>query len=112
MDELADSLATALRDGSSVDELARDVRDLLGDRKQAEAVATTEIARAQSQASMDTYADAGVDRVEWLIAPTDACPICTGNAAEGPIRRGQDFTGGVDAPPQHPHCRCAITPVI
>lgn len=110
MDELAATLAGALRDGSSVDELTRDLRDVLSRPERARMVAHTEIARAQSAASMDTYQDRGVDRVEWLIAPTDACPICVGNADEGPIRRGQDFAGGVDAPPQHPNCRCAITP--
>lgn len=112
LDELAALLAQALRDGWGPEGLAREIRDLFDDADAAHMVATTEIARAQSQASMDSYQQSGVDRVEWLVAPTDACPICTGNAAEGPVRRGQDFAGGVDSPPQHPRCRCAIAPAI
>jgi len=112
LDDLAQVLAEALRDGWSTDRVARDLRSVLDDPGRADMVARTEVARAQSQASTDTYRDAGVDRVEWMIAPSDACPICVGNGEEGPIHRGQDFAGGVDAPPQHPNCRCAIAPVL
>lgn len=108
--ELATQLATSLRDGWSVDHLARELRHILDDASTADMVATTETARAQSQASMAYYQQAGIDGVEWWTAPTDACPICLGNAAQGPIRRGQTFSSGEDAPPAHPRCRCTVAP--
>jgi SPP1 gp7 family putative phage head morphogenesis protein len=108
--QLAAQLAESLRDGWSVDRLARELRHVLDDESTADMVATTETARAQSQASMAYYQAAGVDGVEWWTAPTDACPICLGNAADGPIRRGQTFTSGEDAPPAHPRCRCTVAP--
>ena len=112
MGELADLLAEALDEGWSTDHLARQLHDVLDDPGRAEMVARTEVARAQSQATADTYRGASVQRVEWITSPTDACPICVANAEESPVRLGQDFRGGQDAPPQHPNCRCALVPVI
>ncbi|MFC5184380.1 phage minor head protein [Actinomadura harenae] len=112
MGDLAVSLAAALRDGTSVDELARELRDVLDDESRAEMIARTEVARAQSQASLDTYGRADVRRVEWLTSPGNVCMQCEANADQGPISTRQVFTGGVDSPPQHPNCRCALMPVL
>ena len=76
-----------------------------------ELVARTETANALSQASLDSMADMGIDGKEWVTAGDDeVSEECQGNEAEGVIPVGQTFSGGVDAPPQHPDCRCSLAP--
>ena len=70
----------------------------------AEMVARTEVARAQNQGILATYAAAGVERITW-VASSDACDYCAELDGET-IDLGDDFDGGVDAPPLHPNCRC------
>lgn len=47
---------------------------------------------------------------EW-VADSGACDTCQANAADGQIATGDLFTGGVVAPPQHPHCVCRLNDV-
>ncbi len=74
-------------------------------------VATTEIARATSVASMDVYAANGIEASEWLITPDGrVCVICEDNADAGPVPLGAAFPSGDSAPPGHPRCRCSPIP--
>lgn len=111
LDRLASAVADAVARGDSVDTLAKLLRDVLDDPKWAETVATTEMARAMSAASLASYADAGLEAVEWLASPT-SCDICQDNEDAGPIPMGSVFPSGDDAPPQHPHCVCSVSPVV
>lgn len=108
-DDLARALALSLENGDSVDTLARDLRDLLDDAGRAQMVAVTEIARAVSAASLDSYRANGIPGKEWLIA-SGACAICQDNADAGVIPLDDEFPSGDDAPPGHPRCRCAPGP--
>lgn len=110
-DELAQALALSLERGDSSDTLARDLADILDNGAWADLVATTEIARAVSAASMQTYAANGVEATEWLIsADGRVCPICEGNADDGPVPLGAAYSSGDTAPPGHPRCRCSLAP--
>lgn len=111
LDRLASAVADAVARGDSVDSLAKVLRGVLDDPKWAEAVATTEMARAMSAASLASYADTGIEAVEWLASPT-SCEVCQDNEAAGPIPVGSLFPSGDDAPPNHPRCSCACSPVI
>jgi SPP1 gp7 family putative phage head morphogenesis protein len=108
-DDLARSLALSLERGDSVDTLARDLRDILDNAGRAQMVAVTEIARAVSAASLDSYRANGIPGKEWLIA-SGACAICQDNADAGVIPLDAEFPSGDDAPPGHPRCRCAPGP--
>lgn len=108
-EDLAQSLALSLENGDSVDTLARDLRDILDDASRARLVAVTEIARAVSVASLDSYRANGVPGKEWLIA-SGACAICQDNADAGVIPLDASFPSGDDSPPGHPTCRCAPAP--
>lgn len=83
--------------------------------ERAELIARTEITRANSYGSLEGYKaardGAGITvRKQWL--PDDgACPICLDNAADGIIELDEQFSSGDDAPPAHPNCECAISPV-
>ena len=37
--------------------------------------------------------------------------VCAENEAVGPIKVGDVFPSGGDAPPAHPNCRCWLAPV-
>ncbi|MBL7487101.1 hypothetical protein [Frankia sp. AgW1.1] len=111
LDRLAIAVSDAVARGDSVDTLAKVLRDVLDDPKWAETVATTEMARAMSAASLGSYVDAGLEAVEWLASPT-SCEVCQDNEAAGPIPMGSLFPSGDDGPPQHPRCVCSLSPVV
>lgn len=111
LDRLAAVVADAVARGDSVDSLAKVLRDVLDDPAWAETVATTEMARAMSAASLASYADAGLEAVEWLASPT-SCEICQENEAAGPIPMGSLFPSGDDSVPAHPRCTCSLSPAV
>jgi len=113
LDDLANRLAEALANGDSVDTLAKSLTDVLADPQWAYFVAQTEITRAVSAATQNVYRRNGIESNEWATAADQrVCPVCDGNAADGPVRVGVAFDSGDTAPPAHPACRCALMPVI
>lgn len=111
IDDLARALALSLERGDSADTLARDLRDILDDAKWADMVAGTEIARAVTGASFQTYAANGVEYTTWLSAEDGrVCPYCDENEEAGPVPLGDAFPSGDAGPPGHPRCRCAPMP--
>jgi len=110
MGQVAQLLSDAMSGGLSSGTLARQIAGLLNTPGRAQMIAHTEIARASSSATLDRFKAMGVTASEWLIAPSKACPVCIRNAAQGPVKTGSEFRGGVISPPQHPRCRCALTP--
>lgn len=108
-----------LQDGSRLDDIADDLEGLGPypfSEERAAIIAETEVAKAHSMGSLDGYRqaeDMGVDiQKEWLIADEEACDDCQENADAGPIDLDDTFPSGDDAPGAHPHCRCAIAPVV
>lgn len=112
MDQLAMTLAQALENGDSVDTLAAALAGVLDDPKWAYMVATTELNRAMSSATLTTYGRNGIEASYWLTAYDErVCPLCGGNEdVEVPLN--QMFPSGNYQPPVHPLCRCALAPVI
>lgn len=108
-DELAQALALALENGDSPDTLARDLADILDNPAWAGMVAVTELNRAISASTLLIYERMGVEAKLWLTALDDrVCPVCDGNAQDGPVPLAGSFSSGADAPPGHPNCRCAL----
>lgn len=113
LDDLAKVLAAALEAGDSADTLAADLESILADPSWAYMVAQTEMTRAVSAATQATYLRNGIESNEWATAADQrVCPVCDGNAADGPVRIGVSFDSGDSAPPAHPSCRCALMPDI
>jgi SPP1 gp7 family putative phage head morphogenesis protein len=105
-------LAEGAERGDSPTTIARAIEGLLTDASRAEMIATTELCRAVSQASLSTYLINGIESVEWISAGDGrVCPICQTNVEAGPRRPGSLFPSGQSAPPGHPWCRCALVPV-
>jgi hypothetical protein len=114
MNRLGTILGDGLERGLSGKSIADAIESLLDDPSRALTIANTEMARAMSTASMDTYNGFGVEMVEWLHADFCTCELCTEAEAMGPQPIGFDWSmgDGVTEPPMHPNCICAIAPVI
>lgn len=108
-------ITDGLDENLGADEIASNIEDLGFDADRADLIARTEIARANSDAALLSYdaaQDAGVAvRKEWILGP-NPCEICEGNADDGDIAIDDDFSSGDDAPPAHPNCECAVSPVV
>jgi len=114
---LADVLAQGAAQGNGVDTIARDVTNTLRSEwpdltsGRARLIANTEINRAMSRATRDTYSRNGIERQEWITSGDGrVCPVCEANEAQGSV--SADFASGDPYPPAHPDCRCALIPVI
>ena len=114
MNRLGTILGDGLERGLSGKSIADAIESLLDDPARALTIANTEMARAMSTASMDTYNGFGVEMVEWLHADFCTCELCTEAEAMGPQPVGFDWSmgDGITEPPMHPNCICAIAPVI
>lgn len=109
LEDLGDLLAYALDDGQSVSAAADLIREYLANPDRAEMIAQTEMARAMTVATRDSYRENGVEGVRWLLSD-GACELCEENEEAGVVATEDDFPNG-DAP-VHPNCVCAISPVI
>jgi len=107
VDSIADAVASGIENQLGADGTAREIKSILEDwaTSRAFTIATTEINRAMSWATVDMF-DGGYKR--WVLAP-EACPICEANADQGAIPVDDDFDSGDGYPPAHPNCRCAVT---
>lgn len=113
MNDLAAVIAQAVDEGWSADRLAGEIRGMLTIPSRAEMIATTEIARAISAASIERYRGAGIEWIEWDTGDDErVCPICAANEDGGPVRLGQQFPSGALYPPAHPWCRCSPQAVL
>ncbi len=110
---LAHTISQGIETKRGVPGLARDIRTTFADmsKHRSGLIARTETANALSQASLDTMEDMGIDGKEWITAGDDrVSEECLGNEAEGVIPADQSFSSGVMSPPEHPDCRCTLSP--
>lgn len=105
---LARELAAGVEAGESTAQLTARLRTTLGDSARAEMIARTEVARAQTVATLDTYRENNMGGRRWLAA-SDAEADCAGLNGTT-VAMDDEFPGG--DPPLHPNCRCAIVPVL
>ena len=110
-DRIGTALADSVAAGFSPARAAKVLTEKIGDPARALTIAITEQNRAMSLASMENYANYGVEKVEWSGAnPCDICAPNEGQVIEWAL--GQTFNSGDTEPPVHPNCRCALLPVI
>lgn len=106
LDRIAVIIGQGIERGDANTTIQDAVRQYIRNPVRAEMIARTEVARAVTRASEDTYIQAGLTEWAWLIAP-NACIICINNGAGGPYP-----LGGGPYMPAHPRCRCAMLPVV
>lgn len=112
--EISRALALGLAEGQSMTRIALDIQDRVDaiGLSRAERLARTETIRAHAEATLNTFADAGLDEVtaevEFLTAGDDrVCPQC--EALSGRIFSIDEARNII---PVHPNCRCAWAPVV
>jgi 8-oxo-dGTP pyrophosphatase MutT (NUDIX family) len=103
LDRLTAVIESGVESGDSVDSMARDMADVLGDYGRAEMIAHTESARMVSLATERQYRLDGVPMWDWVIS-AGACPRCTDESESSP------HPVGYPTPPGHPRCRCSMSP--
>ncbi|OGS32970.1 MAG: phage portal protein [Elusimicrobia bacterium RIFOXYA2_FULL_53_38] len=80
----------------------------------AEVIARTEANRAYNAGNLDALNQAGVEKVQWLLA-SDACKECADLAETAPGEKlGKVLPLGeaIDTLPAHPNCRCTWVTVL
>jgi portal protein/F like protein len=112
---IRDTVAKALDEGWSVKQLAEALsKDYAFSASRAATIAATEMNDALTHAELNAWETTGIVKaVEWQVSSLEGvCAVCEGNADEGPVPLGTDFSSGDDGPPAHPNCRCALIPVL
>lgn len=112
--EISATVAAGMEAGESMDQIARRLRDLFSgtlSAARATLIARTETIRASNAGALERYRGAGVETKEWSADGEGTCAQC--QALHG-VQMALDapFPGGVEAPPLHPDCRCALLPVL
>ena len=108
-DRVGTALADSIEQGLSDTRAARLINDAIGSPSRALTIAITETNRAMSQGAITRYQAAKLEQMEW--STSDPCPECAMNSGQV-IDIGGTFNSGAQMPPAHPHCRCALLPVI
>lgn len=107
--DIGNAIADAVDLGLSADRSAKNIMRHVANPARALSIAITEQNRAISYATVNRYKEAGLEQMEWEVS--SPCDKCAKNAnAVVPI--GAPFPTGATQPPQHPHCRCVLLPVI
>ena len=110
------ALADSIRAGYSPKRAAKLIQDAVGSPARALTIAVTESSRVMNSAALARYKDAGITSVKWMAVlsvggGSVACEKCAENDGQI-VQMGQSFNTGVTQPPQHPHCRCNLRPVV
>lgn len=112
--QISRTLAQGLAEGKGPMDIARSLMDRVEKIgvTRSRMLARTEVIASHAQASLNTYAEAGVEGVsvlaEFSTAQDDkVCPEC--EALEGKTFTMQEAQGVI---PVHPNCRCAWLPVV
>ena len=108
-DRVGTALADSIEQGLSDTRAARLINDAIGSPSRALTIAITETNRAMSLGAITRYKAAKLEQMEW--STSDPCDICKKNNGQV-IDIGGTFNSNHTQPPAHPHCRCALLPVI
>ncbi len=107
-----EATASAIREGITMDDLADRLDEawVFGEDR-ALMIARTETCFAQVAGTIQSYEEAGIQQKEWLMADSLPCTDCEELNGEI-VGIDEQFSNGLDGPPDHPNCRCDVLPVI
>ena len=115
-ESIRETITKSVAANESTNDLAKTLEnDYSFSPARAQTVARTEVAFANSDASMTSYAEAmsiGIKMKKYWLPDSEPCDICLENAKQGEIEMDQVFKSGQKASPAHPNCECAIVPVL
>jgi hypothetical protein len=107
--DIGNAIGEAIHLGLDAKQSAKLIANHVASPARALSIAITEQNRAISQATVNRYKEAGLQQHQWLVF--QPCAICATNANQI-VNIGTPFPSGDLQPPAHPHCRCALAPVI
>lgn len=107
--DIGNAVGEAIYLGLDAKTSAKTIMNHVASPARALSIAITEQNRAISAATVDRYRQAGLQQMEWLVF--QPCDKCKENANKK-VPIGSPFPSGDTQPPAHPHCRCALAPVI
>jgi hypothetical protein len=107
--DIGNAVGEAIELGLDAKTSAKNIMNHVANPARALSIAITEQNRAISTATSNRYLEAGLEKMEWLVF--QPCDICAQNANQV-VSIGAPFPSGDTQPPAHPHCRCALAPVI
>jgi SPP1 gp7 family putative phage head morphogenesis protein len=107
--DIGNAIGEAVELGLSARQAAGLINRSVANPSRALMIAITESNRAMSAATAARYQQAGLEQMEWTTF--DPCEICASNDGTV-VQIGAAFPSGHTRPPAHPHCRCALLPVI
>jgi hypothetical protein len=110
VERLQDALAKSWDEGGSFNSMVEAIQSTFEDfsTARAELIAQTESADAYNAGRFKTAKSLDYDEKSWETESGDPCEDCIGNEDESWIDIDANFSGGVDAPTQHPRCQCVI----
>ncbi len=115
-DQVQQAIVDGYENNLSVAEIAGSIEDLGAfSEDRAALIASTEVRFANSYGALEGYRtarDGGVELMKQWLAGPGACDDCQANEDQGAIDLDEEFDSGDDAPPAHPNCRCAVSPVV
>ena len=81
-------------------------------RPRAEMVARSATIWNYNEGAQESYKESGVAVKEWMVTADDVlCDECAAMDGKQELIGGA-FEGGIEHPPLHPSCRCALLPVV
>ena len=107
--DIGNAIGEAIELGLPAERAAKRIMTHVANPARALSIAITEQNRAISYATVNRYKEAGLDQMEWEVS--SPCDKCAQNANQV-VQIGQQFRSGATQPPQHPHCRCVLLPVL
>ena len=107
--DIGNAIGEAIELGLPAERAAKRIMTHVANPARALSIAITEQNRAISYATVNRYKDAGLEQMEWEVS--SPCDKCAQNANQV-VQIGQQFRSGATQPPQHPHCRCVLLPVL
>jgi SPP1 gp7 family putative phage head morphogenesis protein len=107
--DIGNAVADAVDLGLSATRSAKNIQRHVASASRALSIAITEQNRAISYATVSRYKEAGLEQMEWEVS--SPCDKCAQNANQV-VPIGGTFNSGATQPPQHPHCRCVLLPVL
>ncbi|MGI6151799.1 MAG: minor capsid protein [Christensenellales bacterium] len=110
--ELKETITVGLIRGTSIDEMARNIRDKMDvSFSAAERIIRTETARVVEDAELQSYKDCGIEKYEVLVQLDErTCKTC--GPKDGQQHAVKDAQMGENYPPFHPNCRCTTVAVF
>ena len=107
--DIGNAVGEAIELGLPAQRSAKRIKDHVASASRALSIAITEQNRAISYATVNRYKEAGLQKMEWEVS--SPCDKCAQNANQV-VEIGGTFNSGATQPPQHPHCRCVLLPVL